>query len=354
VWSPENLFSQNFEDLYLQRLFSGVEKGFYIDVGAWHPIQDSVTAIFYEQGWRGINIEPVKEIFSLLQAEREEDVNLCLAVLGDPEAATAALVVMGTNPCQWGHHHVTTSHLAEQGSAAASDASSTIRLVPASTLSEIINKYAYSQQINFIKLDVEGLEYEVLLGLNLSKLRRESRPQVILLEVTLPNTRLSSPHRQQCRDLLEENSYQHLYFDGLNDYYCEKSLHHIFEPLMLPPNVFDKPSIVAKNMFSASGDVESALSEVRSLRKDLMKAFGDLSTEAMNTENAFQRIGELENQLAQQAILLQEERETSHQINTKMSAVEKSLAELKDEREVLASKLRKIRHPRIDENADIC
>ena len=51
-------YSQNFEDVMLWRALKDVENGFYIDVGANHPAIDSVTKLFYENGWSGINIEP--------------------------------------------------------------------------------------------------------------------------------------------------------------------------------------------------------------------------------------------------------------------------------------------------------
>lgn len=51
-------YAQNFEDVMLWRALKHVKKGFYVDVGAWSPDNDSVTRFFYENGWHGINIEP--------------------------------------------------------------------------------------------------------------------------------------------------------------------------------------------------------------------------------------------------------------------------------------------------------
>ena len=45
-------YAQNFEDVILNRIFKDKESGFYIDVGAHHPIYDSVTKAFYERGWQ--------------------------------------------------------------------------------------------------------------------------------------------------------------------------------------------------------------------------------------------------------------------------------------------------------------
>ena len=49
-------YAQNFEDVIIMRCFKDVEEGFYIDVGAQDPESDSVTRVFYERGWSGINI----------------------------------------------------------------------------------------------------------------------------------------------------------------------------------------------------------------------------------------------------------------------------------------------------------
>ena len=73
-------YAQNLEDVVLYRALKHVERGFYIDVGAWHPTIDSVTRAFYDRGWRGINVEPNPEYFQLLREERPKDINLNAAV----------------------------------------------------------------------------------------------------------------------------------------------------------------------------------------------------------------------------------------------------------------------------------
>ena len=250
MWTPQRLYSQNFEDLYLYRLFSGVDKGFYIDAGAWLPRADNVTAIFYDQGWRGVNIEPIKEVFDILSSERIHDINLCLAVVDDPSIQTIPIMVAGDDPTAWGHHHLLPTEQADSPSIFDRHTTAARRDVPASTLREIVEKYAALQQINFLKLDVEGYEHKALLGLDIKSLSLHQRPQVVLLEATIPNTRLSAPHRQQCREYLLENSYQFLFHDGLNDYYCLSDLYDDFAPKMIPPNVFDRPAIVASQIFA--------------------------------------------------------------------------------------------------------
>jgi hypothetical protein len=77
--APIISYAQNQEDVILHCALREVGQGFYIDVGAQHPVVDSVTKLFYEQGWRGINIDPMPQWVSLLQADRPRDINLQMA-----------------------------------------------------------------------------------------------------------------------------------------------------------------------------------------------------------------------------------------------------------------------------------
>jgi len=73
-------YAQNFEDVMLWRALKHIENGFYIDVGAWSPDLDSVTRAFYENGWRGINVEPNPEFHLQYLDKRVHDINLKVAV----------------------------------------------------------------------------------------------------------------------------------------------------------------------------------------------------------------------------------------------------------------------------------
>jgi len=52
-------FSQDGEDMVLRRIFSGKLNGTYVDIGAHHPSLYSNTNYFYQNGWTGINIDPL-------------------------------------------------------------------------------------------------------------------------------------------------------------------------------------------------------------------------------------------------------------------------------------------------------
>ena len=73
-------YAQNYEDVLLNRVFKDKTQGFYIDIGALHPTFDSVTKAFYDRGWTGINIEPIKEFYSIFIKDRPRDINLNIAI----------------------------------------------------------------------------------------------------------------------------------------------------------------------------------------------------------------------------------------------------------------------------------
>ena len=63
-----------------------------MDVGALHPEIDSVTKWFYDQGWSGINMEPVPEMFAVIEAARPRDINIRAAAGAAPGTADMAVV----------------------------------------------------------------------------------------------------------------------------------------------------------------------------------------------------------------------------------------------------------------------
>ncbi|TAN34185.1 FkbM family methyltransferase [Patescibacteria group bacterium] len=73
-------YSQLNEDNVIDWLTGYKEKGTYIDIGAYHPDKISNTKLFYERGWRGINIEPSPIGYKLFCEKRLEDINLNCAV----------------------------------------------------------------------------------------------------------------------------------------------------------------------------------------------------------------------------------------------------------------------------------
>ncbi|MDJ0718328.1 MAG: FkbM family methyltransferase [Prochloraceae cyanobacterium] len=217
-------YAQNFEDVMLNRIFKDKESGFYIDIGAHHPVYDSVTKSFYDRGWQGINIEPVKEFFTLLQQERDRDINLNIAI-GESRSNLEFFELEGSGFSTLDGE--TAMKLAEERGLKLSQYQ-----VPVRTLADVCREHLNSQ-IDFLKIDVEGWEEKVILGNDWEAFR----PTIIILEATLPG----SPIRKENNicNFLEQKGYQRVYFDGLNDYYLAEEASSLATHLDTPPNVFD-------------------------------------------------------------------------------------------------------------------
>lgn len=82
-------FSEDFEDLLCWRLVDALTPARYLDIGANHPVKNSVTNFFYREGWRGVAVDPLPQFANLWSRHRPEDVFLTAVVgaAGNPEDA---------------------------------------------------------------------------------------------------------------------------------------------------------------------------------------------------------------------------------------------------------------------------
>ena len=145
-------YAQNFEDVMLWRALKQVRNGFYIDVGANHPIKESVTKAFYDHGWTGINIEPEEQLYNLLKQARPRDINLNVAI-----SANTKLIDFYVSK----HRGLHTTSEAASNFLKKKDFLSEHRQVKAFTLDDICDKHSV-KEIHFLKIDVEGAEKDVI------------------------------------------------------------------------------------------------------------------------------------------------------------------------------------------------
>ncbi|MBL8030705.1 MAG: FkbM family methyltransferase [Candidatus Doudnabacteria bacterium] len=199
-------YSQNKEDIILQGFFPDIKNGFYVDVGANHPVDLSVTKLFYEKGWRGINVEPNAYLYGKIVADRNRDVNLNIGIADKATMLTLREYPEGDGLSTFQpesqkayenktseYHKFTEKHVD--------------RKVAVRPLKDVLAEYAENKTINFMSIDVEGFEYQVIRGNDWEKFR----PQVICIE--------ANHIVQDWRPLLLEAHYKLAFFDGLNNYY---------------------------------------------------------------------------------------------------------------------------------------
>ncbi len=215
-------YAQNFEDVLLARALRGVEAGFYVDVGANDPVEDSVTKHFHEAGWRGINIEPSPVVFERLKQDRPRDVNLdCVAGASDGEAVFYEAATRGwsTSDPKLGASYV------ERDIARPVN----MRMLKLDT---ILAEHGV-ETIHFLKIDVEGAEGEVLAGLDLAR----HRPWILLVEAVDPVSHESVAGSWEKRIL--DARYRRVFFDGLNLYYLANEHEDLALAFSRPVSVLD-------------------------------------------------------------------------------------------------------------------
>ena len=76
IFFPKKSYSLLGEDIFLNKYFNNKKKGFYIDVGCYHPISGSNTYLLYKKGWRGMNFDISKLSIDLFNFLREKDRNI--------------------------------------------------------------------------------------------------------------------------------------------------------------------------------------------------------------------------------------------------------------------------------------
>ena len=220
---PFVTYAQNCEDVLLWRALKHVEKGFYIDVGAQDPINDSVTKAFYERGWHGINIEPVERWYQRLVVDRPHDVNLRVAVSSSP--GTVKLFEVQESGLSTVEEDLARRH-------AASGFVLREQVVDCMTLDKICADHGVGT-VHFLKIDCEGAEKATLEGISLT----DVRPWIVLLEATEPNSTV--PTWQAWEYLLTGRGYTYVFFDGLNRYYLAVEHEDLASAFTAPANILD-------------------------------------------------------------------------------------------------------------------
>jgi FkbM family methyltransferase len=229
-------YSQNFEDVLLNRIFGQKKKGFYIDVGAAHPTILSVTKWFYEKGWNGINIEPIPEFYTQLKKERPRDINLNIALGCKSEFKT----FFKSNFFEASSFIYDYAKTAELKVGLDQEKGPTKINVQVRTLKDICIENNV-KEIDFLKIDVEGFEKEVLEGADFNRFR----PVIILIEATEPNSGINpftihdNLETKKWEHILFANNYKRIYFDGLNCFYIREEDFHFHKGFSVPVHAYE-------------------------------------------------------------------------------------------------------------------
>jgi FkbM family methyltransferase len=190
-------FSQCGEDILVDYVFNlrGIFQPSYIDIGAHHPYYLSNTALFYERGCRGINIEANPGLLSEFTKHRPNDINLNLGIY-DKETEMDFYIMMDNTLSTFSKQEY--DFMIANGKLL--DKTQKIKLAP---LSSILEQYFKGEFPNFMTIDVEGLDFAILQSIDFEK----SSPTVICVEAAEYSPVGAGARRSELIDFLISKNY---------------------------------------------------------------------------------------------------------------------------------------------------
>lgn len=166
-------YSQEGEDLLLQRIFGKRRDGFYVDIGSHHPFRFSNTYAFYRRGWRGVCVDPLPGTMARFRRWRPRDTALEVGVSERPSQLTyfmfnepaintfsAEVAAQRSGKNNW--------HIVER------------RQIDTLPLASLLDQHVpvAVREIDFMSIDVEGLDLEVLRSNDWARYR----PRIVITE----------------------------------------------------------------------------------------------------------------------------------------------------------------------------
>jgi len=208
-WSKT--FSQTGEDIIVKFLLGKIEypnKWTWLDIGAHHPALFSNTALFYSQGRRGINIEANPLLIREFYRKRKRDVNLNVAIAdksGTMDFYVMDIPTLSTLSSEEAHRYEKIGH-------------KITKVIPVETMTvtEIIDKFCDGTFPDFLSLDAEGYDLEILKTIDYEK----SSPKIICVEnipyQTSPKNYFDSMQVNELSKFLISKNYSIIAFTIIN------------------------------------------------------------------------------------------------------------------------------------------
>lgn len=164
-------YSQWGEDSYIEKFFRENYKGIYLDIGCFHPFMYSNTCLLYKKGWQGINIDINPTSIDLFNIARPNDVNICTTInekkkyfnifYDDPFSPV--------NTLDEDFYNNLKSNFFKNRKKLT---------VESKSIEEILEISKINKDIDFINIDVEGMDYSILKKINLNQLK----PKLVSIE----------------------------------------------------------------------------------------------------------------------------------------------------------------------------
>ena len=170
IFFPKKSYSLFQEDLFIKKYFKNKMKGFFIDVGGYHPLDGNNTQLLYKKGWQGINFDINDYSIKLFEFLRKRDINIHSGISKKKTKLTMfyrkEINMLNTLDEKIAKIHFKNGYKKKN--------------IQVNTLNFFISKHLKKlKKIDFINIDVEGAELDVLKSLNF----KHYKPQLICIEI---------------------------------------------------------------------------------------------------------------------------------------------------------------------------
>jgi FkbM family methyltransferase len=200
--------SQDKEDLFIKKFFKNKNKGIYLDIGCFNPLLWNNTYLLYKKGWSGINVDIQKINIDLFNITRPGDINICCA-LYDKKKILDLYNLKGEN-----NSAVMTIDKSHAEKMKFLFKKKIIKKkIETLTFSEMIKNYNIKiNNIDFLNIDTEGSDFNVLKSINIQKYK----PKLICIEIS-QFTKQSD--KKKILNYLKLNDYKFIYKTSVSSFF---------------------------------------------------------------------------------------------------------------------------------------
>ena len=189
------------EDVLIHKIFKNKIDGYFVDVGALHPINGSLTYNLSRKGWKGLNIDLLRENLILFNFFRKKDKNINLAISKNKGVINAYIFERGSGV------NTTNKKWADKWKKKIGKNYSILK-IKKNSLNNVFSSYKVNKKFELLNIDVEGHEIDVLKGINFKNIR----PKIITIEIHVKKT--EQIFKTEIYKLLKKNNY-----DLISQYY---------------------------------------------------------------------------------------------------------------------------------------
>ena len=170
IFFPKKSYSLLGEDIFLNNYFKNQKKGFYVDVGCYHPLSGNNTYLLYKKGWNGINFDISPFSIELFNFYRKKDKNIFCGI-SNKKGSKKVFYRKKINMLNTFNKQIAKIHFRKGYNT---------KIVKVNTLNYFLKKfYNNKKKIDLLKIDVEGEELNVLKSINLNS----HQPRLISIEI---------------------------------------------------------------------------------------------------------------------------------------------------------------------------